>query len=524
MAEASGTRLLPKGTLLGERYRIESVLSRNAYRRIYLAQDLKRKVAVTLQEQIVANEKAWQQFQQIAKRVRALSHAALPRLHGYWRDSATGRTYSVWDYFPGQSLSALLQARGPMPERLVLDLMDSVLDAASYLHRQQPPLVHGDIQPANITFLSKGKVMLVNMDLFPGRSSGLTDGYAAPERYRGHTGPQADTYSAGATLYNLLTGKIPPSAPERLAGTPLPPPHEIVPGIAPSTERAIGRAMALDRKRRWPTMVAFRKALSHRSGKTFPVWAGLTAALAALLFMMGLLAFLAHSGHTTQNVIVSPSVMVRRTVAAEVVTKTPALATKRPARSMTPAMTAAVIASETSHAITPARTVAQVTPALLGPGNGASAQADQTFTWKATALSGGSCYFWSLTTLDGSETKSSTLLDGGSIRFTFTKLAPGEYLWRVCVVQVTGDCNADGKVTSSAHLCSAPRNVKWYPIRTAPTHTPTPTPKATATNTPTPTRTPTPTPTPTPANTPTRGSPLPTPTPTPGSPLLTPTP
>lgn len=45
-------------------------------------------------------------------------------------------------------------------------------------------------------------------------------GYAPPEQYesKGRQGPWTDVYGLAATLYEMVTGTMPPSAPRRLGG------------------------------------------------------------------------------------------------------------------------------------------------------------------------------------------------------------------------------------------------------------------------------------------------------------------
>jgi len=76
----------------------------------------------------------------------------------------------------------------------------------------------------------------------------LTPGFAPYEQYhrRGEQGIWTDVYSCGATLYTLITGKVPPEATERKEKDELVPPEKIVHGISPGVSRAVMKALALD--------------------------------------------------------------------------------------------------------------------------------------------------------------------------------------------------------------------------------------------------------------------------------------
>ena len=60
--------------------------------------------------------------------------------------------------------------------------------ALQYLHEQIPPIIHGDIKPANIMLTPKGDICLIdfNISFFmnSGTVLGYTDGYTSPEQYQ----------------------------------------------------------------------------------------------------------------------------------------------------------------------------------------------------------------------------------------------------------------------------------------------------------------------------------------------------
>ncbi|MHB8696347.1 MAG: protein kinase domain-containing protein, partial [Solirubrobacteraceae bacterium] len=84
----------------------------------------------------------------------------------------------------------------------------------TYLHSHDPPIIHGDVKPANLILTRGGRVKLVDFGLSstPGmlaRRSG-TPGFRAPEIAAGAAASRAsDVYALAATAFALLTGSPP---------------------------------------------------------------------------------------------------------------------------------------------------------------------------------------------------------------------------------------------------------------------------------------------------------------------------
>src|SRR5437588_943055 len=84
--------------------------------------------------------------------LRRLKHRALPRMYQLFPGDKHDRFYLLMDYIQGSNLEVVQQSvpgqRFSLPE--VVTLMSPIIGAVSYLHRQHPPLIHGDIKPSNI--------------------------------------------------------------------------------------------------------------------------------------------------------------------------------------------------------------------------------------------------------------------------------------------------------------------------------------------------------------------------------------
>ena len=84
-------------------------------------------------------------------------------------------------------------------------------DALDHLHSHEPPIIHGDVKPANLVRTAGGQVVLVDFDI-AGAQAGEgrvgTIGYVAPEVAAGEKPtPAADVFGLAATAVALLSGE-----------------------------------------------------------------------------------------------------------------------------------------------------------------------------------------------------------------------------------------------------------------------------------------------------------------------------
>lgn len=174
-------------------------------------------------------------------------HPNLPLVR---EDFFEGDQYVIaMDWIDGTDLGQLLRARG-RPGLAPSSVMHWLADAAralTHLHTLDPPVVHGDVKPANLVLTRGGRIVLVDFGLSssPGarHARGGTPGYAAPELAAGEPPSRAtDVYALAATAFALLTGEAP---------TGIRPPWDGVdPAQAELLEEAIREGLATDPARR----------------------------------------------------------------------------------------------------------------------------------------------------------------------------------------------------------------------------------------------------------------------------------
>lgn len=220
-----GTLVLDDPTLelptLG-RYRLDKVLGQGAMGRVYLGHDPKigRPVAIktlALGEAFEGDAltEARARFFREAETAGRLAHPHIVTIFdaGEEQDLA----YIAMEYVPGHDLSAHTRTGQLLPPRQVTEFGLWVAQALDHAHRLQ--VVHRDIKPANLLWVPEQNLLKVTdfgiarlADQARTRTGTLlgTPGYMAPEQLAGQrVDGRSDLYALGATLFQLLTGRLP---------------------------------------------------------------------------------------------------------------------------------------------------------------------------------------------------------------------------------------------------------------------------------------------------------------------------
>ncbi len=239
---------------------------------VYRAHDRNLDVEVAVKENFFVSAESARQFQREAHLLFELRHPGLPRVMDHFVVEGQGQ-YLVMDYIEGDDGREILEKNeGPLDEETVMDWAIQILEALKYLHARQPPVIHRDVKPANIKITTAGRAMLVDFGLAKEYDSArsttvgakaFTPGFAPPEQYgQGRTDPRTDVYSFGATLYNLLTNKVPADGLRRAMGKErLIAVRDLNPGVSPHVAAAIERATEVKPEDRFESAEAFEAAL-----------------------------------------------------------------------------------------------------------------------------------------------------------------------------------------------------------------------------------------------------------------------
>src|SRR6266581_3219819 len=266
------------GHLIRWQYRVINLLGQEASNAVYLVADehTTHQKQFALKEVVHAVGEGQRDFPFDVAALKQLDHPALPRVYRVFHDDNHDRFSILMDYIEGNNLEAMRQL---MPGKrfslhTAMTLMSPIMDAVSYLHRQHPPLIHGDIKPSNIILPGAALASPSQLVDFGGGKNVYAEATArqhtfnfrAPEQYGRKTSRRTDVYALGAIFYTLLTGAVPAAASERLArgGAGEPDPLLPVDQFTPTDQivaSAICRALSISRLDRFDSVEQFREAL-----------------------------------------------------------------------------------------------------------------------------------------------------------------------------------------------------------------------------------------------------------------------
>ncbi|HEX5397207.1 MAG TPA: protein kinase [Candidatus Limnocylindria bacterium] len=266
------------GQVVGDRYRIVSLVARGGMARVYQGHDrrLDRDVAVkVLAAPYAGNADFAARFLAEARAVAALSHPNL--VHVYDSGISGALSFIVMELLVDyRSLRAILAERQRLPADEATALAAEVLAGLRAAHEHG--LVHCDVKAGNI-MIGPGPTKLIDFGIaraphvVSAETTSLGSLHAmAPEQLRGdELTPSSDLFAVGAVLYVALTGRVPYPGddPEAVVasqemGRP-PAPSTLVDGIAPRLDAVVLQALDADPARRFESAAAMSRALDVAS-------------------------------------------------------------------------------------------------------------------------------------------------------------------------------------------------------------------------------------------------------------------
>lgn len=280
-------------------YELREYLGRGSFGSVYRAYQpvINRDVAIKVILPQYANQPDFiRRFEVEAQLVARLEHPHIVPLYDYWREP--DGAFLVMRWLRAGSLRDALE-RGPWHPQTAVRLVDQIAAALAAAHRRG--VVHRDVKPGNIlldeennAYLSDFGIAMLNeplagslgdagqrADLLADEGLTATAEYVSPERIEGGTGtPQADIYSLGVVLYELLAGRHPfpdlslAELLERHLHDPLPPLTAARPDLPAAVDDVVQTATAKDPDARFADALllaaAFRRALRSGAAPAVP--------------------------------------------------------------------------------------------------------------------------------------------------------------------------------------------------------------------------------------------------------------
>ena len=206
------------------------------------------------------NQVLLQRFKREFEVAKQLDHPNIVKAIEYCGHVAT--PFLVMEFVDGESLGQKIERDGKLSETESIRIMAQVCQGLHRAHKQN--LIHRDVKPDNVLVTPDGVAKLTDLGLVKdiegelnltrtGRGLG-TPHFMAPEQFRNakDANVRCDVYSLGATLYMMVTGKMPfegcgpLDAWMKKSNSEFPPPKELEPSVSDRVDWAIRRSMSAD--------------------------------------------------------------------------------------------------------------------------------------------------------------------------------------------------------------------------------------------------------------------------------------
>ena len=256
--------MVKDGIFLGERYEVLSKLGAGGMADVYKAKDcmLNRYVAVkVLKKEYREDENFVKKFRSEAQAAAGLMNPNIVNVYDVGEDR--GLYYMVMELVEGITLKEYIQRKGKLSSKEAISIAIQMCTGIEAAHKHH--IIHRDIKPQNIIISKEGKVKVTDFGIAKATTSNTVSSsamgsvhYVSPEQARGgFCDAKSDIDSAGITMYEMVTGKVPFDGDSTVAVAMkhlkenITPPSELAPNITPALEKIILKCTQKSPERRY---------------------------------------------------------------------------------------------------------------------------------------------------------------------------------------------------------------------------------------------------------------------------------
>ena len=276
--------MVKDGIYLSGRYQVLSKIGAGGMADVYKAKDcmLNRYVAVkVLKKEYREDENFVKKFRSEAQAAAGLLNPNIVNVYDGGEDR--GLYYMVMELVEGITLKEYVQKKGKLSSKEAISIAIQMCTGIEAAHNHH--IIHRDIKPQNIIISKEGKVKVTDFGIAKATTSQTVSTsamgsvhYVSPEQARGgYCDEKSDIYSAGITMYEMVTGRVPfdgdstVSVAMKHLQENITPPSEYAPDLSPALEKIILKCTQKSSERRYQSagelIQDLKRALVDPSGK-----------------------------------------------------------------------------------------------------------------------------------------------------------------------------------------------------------------------------------------------------------------